>query len=114
MISSKGSAYGPYLIVFLHEFFHKVRSFLDHARKRLPIMWSCMIEQESLNFMELDHVVTEKVEQLFWDMLSQRGVRRLASRKCFHAANRRTGNAQCRSKSFAAPRAFLHQELSTT
>jgi hypothetical protein len=67
--------------------------------------------------MELDHVVTEKVEQLFWDMLSQRGVRRLASRKCFHAANRRTGNAQCRSKSFAAPRtffakSFLRQELS--
>jgi hypothetical protein len=39
------------------------------ALERFPIMWNHVIEKESLNFKELEHVLMEKVEQLFRDML---------------------------------------------
>ena len=37
--------------------------------ERLPITWNHVIEKESLNFKELEHVLVEKVVQLFRDML---------------------------------------------
>jgi hypothetical protein len=37
---------------------------------RLPYRWNHVIEKESLKFKELEHVLAEKVEQLFRDMLS--------------------------------------------
>ncbi len=37
--------------------------------ERFPITWNRVIEQESLNIDKLEHVLTEKVEQLFRDML---------------------------------------------
>jgi hypothetical protein len=37
---------------------------------RLPYTWNLVIEKESLKFKELEHVLIEKVEQLFRDMLS--------------------------------------------
>ncbi len=37
--------------------------------KRFPIAWNHVIEKESLNFKELEHVLIEKVVQLFRDML---------------------------------------------
>ena len=37
--------------------------------ERFPITWNHVIEKESLNFKELEHVLIEKVEQLFRDML---------------------------------------------
>ena len=37
--------------------------------ERLPITWNHVIERESLNFKELEHVLVEKVVQLFRDML---------------------------------------------
>jgi hypothetical protein len=38
--------------------------------ERLPYTWNHVIEKESLKFKELEHVLIEKVEQLFWDMRS--------------------------------------------
>ncbi|MGH6856321.1 MAG: hypothetical protein ACRECP_01445 [Methylocella sp.] len=37
--------------------------------ERFPITWNHVIEEESLKFKELEHVLVEKVEQLFRDML---------------------------------------------
>ncbi|MGH6822889.1 MAG: hypothetical protein ACREC4_05260 [Methylocella sp.] len=37
--------------------------------ERFPIAWNHVIERESLKFKELEHVLIEKVEQLFRDML---------------------------------------------
>ena len=37
--------------------------------ERFPITWNRVIEKESLNFKELEHVLVEKVAQLFRDML---------------------------------------------
>ena len=37
--------------------------------ERFPITWNHVIEKESLGFKELEHVLVEKVEQLFRDML---------------------------------------------
>ncbi len=37
--------------------------------ERFPIVWNHVIEKESLNFKELEHVLIEKVAQLFRDML---------------------------------------------
>ena len=37
--------------------------------ERFPIAWNHVIEKESLKFKELEHVLIEKVEQLFRDML---------------------------------------------
>jgi hypothetical protein len=37
--------------------------------ERFPITWNHVIEKESLKFKELEHVLVEKVEQLFRDML---------------------------------------------
>jgi len=37
--------------------------------ERFPITWNRVIEKESLNFKELEHVLVEKVVQLFRDML---------------------------------------------
>ncbi len=37
--------------------------------ERFPITWNHVIEKESLKFKELEHVLIEKVEQLFRDML---------------------------------------------
>ena len=39
------------------------------ALERLPYTWNHVIEKESLKFKELEHVLIEKVVQLFWDML---------------------------------------------
>jgi hypothetical protein len=37
--------------------------------ERFPITWNHVIDKESLKFKELEHVLVEKVEQLFRDML---------------------------------------------
>jgi len=37
--------------------------------ERFPITWNHVIEKESLKIKELEHVLIEKVEQLFRDML---------------------------------------------
>ncbi len=37
--------------------------------ERFPIRWNHLIEKESLRFKELEHVLIEKVEQLFRNML---------------------------------------------
>jgi hypothetical protein len=37
--------------------------------ERFPIIWNHAIEKETLYFKELEHVLIEKVEQLFRDML---------------------------------------------
>jgi hypothetical protein len=39
------------------------------ALERFPITWNHVIEKEALKFEELEHVLIEKVEQLFRDML---------------------------------------------
>jgi hypothetical protein len=40
-----------------------------NALERFPITWNHVIEKESLKFKELEHVLVEKVEQLFRDIL---------------------------------------------
>ena len=53
-----------------HDLFAKpVSTFADHALERFPITWNHVIEKESLRFKELEHVLIEKVEQLFRIML---------------------------------------------
>ena len=42
---------------------------LARPLERLPYTWNCVLEKESLNFKELEHVLIEKVAQLFRDML---------------------------------------------
>jgi hypothetical protein len=42
---------------------------LPHTSERFPITWNHVIEKETFNFKELERVLIEKVEQLFWDML---------------------------------------------
>ena len=37
--------------------------------ERFPITWNHVIEKEPLNINKLEHVLIEKVEQLFRDML---------------------------------------------
>ena len=37
--------------------------------KRFPIKWNHLIEKEALRAKELEHVLIEKVEQLFWNKL---------------------------------------------
>jgi len=37
--------------------------------KALPIRWNHLIEKEALRAKELEHVLIEKVEQLFWNKL---------------------------------------------
>jgi len=37
--------------------------------ERFPIRWNHLIEKESLEFKELEHVLIEKVDQLFRNML---------------------------------------------
>jgi hypothetical protein len=39
------------------------------ALERFPIKWNHLIGKESLRFKELEHVLIEKVEQLFRDVL---------------------------------------------
>ncbi len=39
------------------------------ALERFPIRWNHLIEKESLKFKEMEHVLIEKVEQLFRNML---------------------------------------------
>jgi len=39
------------------------------VQERFPITWNHVIEKESLNINKLKHVLIEKVEQLFRDML---------------------------------------------
>jgi hypothetical protein len=39
------------------------------ALERFPSTWNHVIEKESLKFKEVEHVLIEKVEQLFRDML---------------------------------------------
>ena len=41
----------------------------NNLLERFPITWNHVIEKESLRFRELEHVLAEKVEQLFRDML---------------------------------------------
>ena len=48
----------------------KSATFLDHAPERFPIRWNYLIEKELLRFKELEHVLIEKVDQLFRNMLS--------------------------------------------
>ncbi|WP_156964419.1 hypothetical protein [Methylocapsa aurea] len=38
------------------------------ALERFPIRWNHLIEKESLKFNELEHVLIEKVDQLFRNM----------------------------------------------
>ena len=40
--------------------------------ERFPLHGNCVIEKKSLRFKELEHVLIEKFEQLFWDMLQGR------------------------------------------
>ncbi len=37
--------------------------------ERFPITWNHVIDKESLRFKDVEHVLIEKVEQLFRDML---------------------------------------------
>jgi hypothetical protein len=37
--------------------------------ERVPIKWNHLIDKDSLKIKELEHVLIEKVEQLFRDML---------------------------------------------
>ncbi|MGI8568171.1 MAG: hypothetical protein ACR2KT_03350 [Methylocella sp.] len=37
--------------------------------ERFPIIWNHVIEKESLNINTVEHVLIEKVDQLFRDML---------------------------------------------
>ncbi|MGH6823661.1 MAG: hypothetical protein ACRECP_09355 [Methylocella sp.] len=46
-----------------------IRTDRYRALERFPITWNHVIERESLKFKELEHVLIEKVEQLFRDML---------------------------------------------
>ena len=41
----------------------------NETLERFPIAWNHVIEKESLKFKELEHVLAEKAEQLFRDML---------------------------------------------
>jgi hypothetical protein len=50
----------------IHEF-HINTGKLD--LERFPITWNHVIDKESLKIKELEHVLIEKVEQLFRDML---------------------------------------------
>jgi hypothetical protein len=45
---------------------------LSGGLERFPIRWSHLIEKESLKFNELEHVLIEKVDQLFRNMLYAR------------------------------------------
>jgi len=42
---------------------------LGEGSERLPYAWTHVIEKESLRFEDLEHVLIEKVDQLFRDML---------------------------------------------
>jgi len=42
---------------------------LNRILERFPIRWNHLIEKESLKFKELEHVLIEKVDQLFRNML---------------------------------------------
>jgi hypothetical protein len=46
-----------------------VSTSLENALERFPITWNHVIDKESLKIKELEHVLIEKVEQLFRDML---------------------------------------------
>jgi hypothetical protein len=37
----------------------------ENALERVPITWNCVIDNDSLKFKELEHVLIEKFEQLF-------------------------------------------------
>ena len=50
-------------------FFKILPSFQWPGIRAFPITWNHVIEKESLKFKELEHVLIEKVEQLFRDML---------------------------------------------
>jgi hypothetical protein len=50
-------------------FSFKTRSIRKMALECFPITWTHVIEKEALRFKELEHVLIEKVEQLFRDML---------------------------------------------
>jgi hypothetical protein len=41
----------------------------DLRQERVPIKWNHLIDKDALKIKELEHVLTEKVEQLFRDML---------------------------------------------
>ncbi len=45
------------------------RRTLSRPLERFPIRWNHLIEKESLKFKELEHVLIEKVDQLFRNML---------------------------------------------
>ncbi len=42
--------------------------------ERFPIRWNHLIEKESLRFKDLEHVLIEKVDQLFRNMLWRAGL----------------------------------------
>ena len=63
-------------MVSMSLFYHMILSkkpatFWDHALERLPTRWTHLIDKESLRFKELEHVLIEKVEQVFRDMLQR-------------------------------------------
>ena len=41
----------------------------EAALECVSIKWNHLIDKDSLKIKELEHVLSEKVEQLFWDML---------------------------------------------
>ncbi len=54
--------------------------------ERFPIAWNHMIEKESLNINKLEHVLIEKVEQLFRDMLQRAAELHFDARHFFELA----------------------------
>jgi hypothetical protein len=52
---------------------------METLLERFPIRWTHLIEKESLGFKELEHVLIEKVEQLFRNMLSKNSLWRRVS-----------------------------------
>ncbi|PZR87068.1 MAG: hypothetical protein DLM68_08990 [Hyphomicrobiales bacterium] len=47
--------------------------------ERVPIKWNHLIEKDTAQIKELEHVLIEKVEQLFRDMLYPRAFRALCA-----------------------------------
>ncbi len=48
---------------------HIIRVKARSTLKRFPLRWNHLIEKDALRAKELEHVLIEKVEQLFWNKL---------------------------------------------
>ncbi len=57
-----------YVLTHLNEPIDRRRAKSGLALERVPIKWNHLIDKDSLKIKELEHVLIEKVEQLFWDM----------------------------------------------